>query len=69
MQLLLIQEIEVSLPGQNSGIVYSNFLEQSNVDMASAMTDLIQAQRAYQLNSRMVQDGNEMWGLANAIRR
>ncbi|HWQ71481.1 MAG TPA: flagellar hook-basal body protein [Desulfitobacteriaceae bacterium] len=61
--------VQVSLPGQNSGIVYSNFLEQSNVDMASAMTDLIQAQRAYQLNSRMVQDGNEMWGLANAIRR
>jgi len=61
--------VAVGLPGQNSGEVYSNSLEQSNVDMASVMTDLIQAQRAYQLNSRMVQDGDEMWGIANAIRR
>jgi flagellar basal-body rod protein FlgG len=61
--------VKVGLPGRNLGEVHANSLEQSNVDMASSMTDLIQVQRAYQLNSRMVRDGDEMWGIANSIRR
>lgn len=51
------------------GVVRSHSLEQSNVDIATSMTDLIQAQRAYQANARLVQDGDKMWGIANSLRR
>ncbi|KGK90378.1 flagellar basal body rod protein FlgG [Desulfosporosinus sp. HMP52] len=51
------------------GVVRSHSLEQSNVDIAASMTDLIQAQRAYQANARLVQDGDKMWGIANSMRR
>lgn len=52
-----------------AGSIQSNSLEASNVDVASNMTDLIQVQRAYQLNSRMVSNGDQMWGIANSLRR
>lgn len=51
------------------GTLRSKSLEQSNVDMAVSMTDLIQVQRAYQMSARLVQDGDKMWGIANALRR
>ena len=51
------------------GMIRGQSLEQSNVDLATSMTDLIQVQRAYQVNGRLVQDGDQMWGIANALRR
>lgn len=48
--------------------VIQGCLEQSNVEMAQEMTDLIMAQRAYQLNSRVVQTADEMEKLANNLR-
>ncbi|HZJ58314.1 MAG TPA: flagellar hook-basal body protein [Clostridia bacterium] len=48
--------------------VFQGYLEQSNVDMAREMTDLIIAQRAYQLNSRVVQTADEMEKQANSLR-
>ncbi len=51
------------------GAIRSGALEQSNVDLAGTMLSLIQAQRAYQLEARMVKQNDEMWGQANAIRR
>ena len=57
-------------PGTNDvGTINAQMLEMSNVNLADEMTALIQAQRAYQLNVRMIQDGDEMWGMANALRR
>lgn len=55
--------------GQVLGTIRAQTLEQSNVDMAATMTDLMQVQRAYQMNARLVQDGDQMWGIANSIRR
>ena len=55
--------------GQVLGTIRSQALEQSNVDLATSMTDLMQVQRAYQMNARVVQDGDQMWGIANSIRR
>lgn len=52
-----------------AGSIQSKSLEASNVDVAANMTDLIQVQRAYQLNSRMVSNGDQMWGIANSLRR
>ncbi|KJR45791.1 Flagellar hook protein FlgE [Desulfosporosinus sp. I2] len=66
---------QVGQPGSTTagnlvlGTIRGQSLEQSNVDLATSMTDLIQVQRAYQVNARLVQDGDQMWGIANALRR
>lgn len=63
---------EVGNPGDgtlNLGQLRSQMLEQSNVDIATTMTNLIEAQRAYEMNSKMVQAGDEMWSIANSLRR
>ena len=51
------------------GTIRSQCLEQSNVELDVTMTELIQVQRAYQVNARLVQDGDQMWGIANTLRR
>jgi len=57
------------LGNQVLGTIRGQSLEQSNVDLAASITDLIQVQRAYQTNARLVQDGDQMWGIANTMRR
>ena len=59
----------VGSPEQVLGNLRSGALEMSNVSLAQEMTDMIQIQRAYQLNSRMITNGDQMWGIANTIRR
>jgi flagellar basal-body rod protein FlgG len=44
------------------------FLEQSNVNMVSEMTDLITAQRAYEINSKVIQASDSMMGTITSIR-
>jgi flagellar basal-body rod protein FlgG len=44
-------------------------LESSNVDMAEAMVDLIQSQRAYELTSKAIQTADQMMGTANEVKR
>ena len=51
------------------GLIRAQSLEQSNVDLATEMTDLVQIQRAYQVNARLIKDGDEMWGIVNSLRR
>lgn len=43
-------------------------LEASNVDLASAMVDMIDAQRSFQLASRAVQTQDQMLQIANGLR-
>ncbi|HWQ43406.1 MAG TPA: flagellar hook-basal body complex protein [Desulfosporosinus sp.] len=67
-------EPQVGQPGstignQVFGTIRGQSLEQSNVDLATSMTDLVLVQRAYQMNARLVQDGDQMWGISNSIRR
>lgn len=50
------------------GKVIQNHLEFSNVDLAEEITQLIMNQRAYQLNSRVLQTSDEMERLANNLR-
>ena len=57
------------LGNQVLGTIRGQFLEQSNVDLAVALTDLIQAQRAYQRSASLVKDGDKMWDIANSLRR
>ena len=56
-------------PGQGgAGRIRQGMLEQSNVDLATEMTRLLAAQRAYQLNARAVWTSDEMMGLINRLR-
>ncbi|MCS7459977.1 flagellar hook-basal body protein [Paenibacillus doosanensis] len=48
--------------------VRQGFLEQSNVTLADEMTDLLQVQKAFQLNSRAVSSSDTMMGIANNLR-
>ena len=49
--------------------VQQGALEQSGTDVASAMTDMMGAQRAYQLTSRAIQVADQAAQIANQIKR
>ncbi|MBX6322124.1 MAG: flagellar basal-body rod protein FlgG [Rhodospirillaceae bacterium] len=51
----------VGTPGQNGfGTLQQGFLETSNVNVVSEITNLITAQRAYEMNSKVIQTSDEM---------
>lgn len=57
-------------PGDDgAGILRQGFIEGSNVEVAVEMVAMIQAQRAFQLNARVVQTSDEMMALANQLIR
>lgn len=45
------------------------YLEGSNVDLAEAMVNMMDAQRGFQLASRAINTQDEAWGIANGVRR
>jgi len=51
------------------GVVQQGFLERSNVDIASELIELILAQRAFELNSKVVQAADETLQTAANLRR
>lgn len=56
-------------PDENgSGTILQGFLEGSNVDPIDSVTQLITAQRAYELNSRVISTADEMLNAVNQIR-
>lgn len=59
-QAEIIQEVPATVKGGT--------LEMSNVDLAKEFTDLINAQRSYQLNARTISMGDQMMGLINQLR-
>ena len=48
--------------------IYQGYLEGSNVDLTQEMTDMIVAQRAFQLSSKGITTADEMWGMINNLR-
>jgi flagellar basal-body rod protein FlgG len=57
-------------PGSEGfGVVRQGYLEQSNVDIVNEMVRLIEAQRAYETNSKMVQTAEDMMSVTNSIKR
>ena len=50
-----------------SGGILQGFLETSNVDPIGAVTQLITAQRAYELNSRVISTADEMLNAVNQL--
>jgi len=53
---------------QSSKLI-QGFVEGSNVDMVTELTSLVLAQKAYGLNSRLLQASDEILGLINDLRR
>ena len=51
------------------GQVWQKHLEASNVNMADELSSVIAAQRSYQMNLKSFQNADEMWQLANNMRR
>jgi len=48
-------------PGTNgSGLVIQNYVEASNVNVAQELVNMIQTQRAYELNSKVVSTSDQM---------
>lgn len=48
--------------------IWQNHIENSNVDMATEMSDMIVAQRAFQLSSTALKTADEMWKMVNNLR-
>ncbi len=57
-------------PGnQGMGTLAQGYLETSNVRVVEEMVRMIQAQRAYEINSKAITASDEMMGIANNLRR
>lgn len=50
-------------------VLESGALEASNTDMASAMVEMIESQRAFQLASKAISTADQMWEIANGVKR
>jgi flagellar basal-body rod protein FlgG len=61
-------EAQVGAPGDNT-VLMQGYLESSNVDLSEELVQMIVSQRAFELNSRALRTADEMWGIANQIRR
>jgi flagellar basal-body rod protein FlgG len=48
--------------------IMQGYLELSNVDIATEMTDMLMTQRAFQLSSNALKTADEMWQMANNLR-
>jgi flagellar basal-body rod protein FlgG len=51
------------------GTLAQGYLESSNVRPAEEMVNLVLAQRAYELNAKVIQAADEMLGISNNLRR
>lgn len=57
-------------PGQNgAGLLRNGFLERSNVDVVRELVNLIQAQRAYEFNTKAIKVADEMLSFTNDLVR
>ena len=59
----------VGVPGDTAfGVIQQGYLEASNVDPVTEITNLISAQRAYEMNSKVIQAADQMSGTITNIR-
>ena len=59
----------VGVPAESSyGVIQQGYLEASNVDPVSEITNLISAQRAYEMNSKVIQAADQMSSTISNIR-
>jgi flagellar basal-body rod protein FlgG len=62
--------VDGQVPGQNGmGTLSQGYIETSNVQVVEEMVNMIQAQRAYEINSKAIQTSDQMMGMANNLRQ
>jgi flagellar basal-body rod protein FlgG len=62
--------VQLGTPGQQGwGTIRQGFLEASNVEPVNELIDLIQTQRAFELNSQVVQAGDQLMQIVANLRR
>jgi flagellar basal-body rod protein FlgG len=54
---------------QGFGVIRQGFLEESNVDVVGELVDLIQTQRAFEINTNSIQAADEILQTINGLRR
>ena len=60
---------QVALPGQEGlGTVRQGYLEESSVDPVREITELIKAQRGYELNAKVITAADQMLGATVQVR-
>lgn len=60
---------EVGLPGEGSGWIRQGYLEASNVDEIRELAGLLEAERSFELNSKMIQAADEILQNINSLWR
>lgn len=62
-------EAQVAAPGssEGAGTIMQGYIEQSNVDVVEEFVNLIQSQRAYEANSKVVKAADEMYQQTNQL--
>src|SRR5277367_291892 len=62
--------VDGQTPGQNGlGTLSQGYIETSNVQVVEEMVNMIQAQRAYEVNSKCITTSDDMMGMANNLRQ
>lgn len=67
-QLMLQVDAAAEEQGNSPIRIRQGYLESSNVDLTAEMTELIQVQRAFQLNARALTSSDSMMEMANRLR-
>lgn len=63
-------QMTTALPGDDGfGTIAQGYLESSNVKLAEEMVSLVLAQRAYELNAKIIQASDDMMAISNNLRR
>lgn len=63
-------QVRVANPAEEGmGTLAQGYMEASNVNMAEEMVNLVLAQRAYELNAKVIQASDEMLAISNNLRR
>mgnify|MGYP005838748755 CR=1 FL=1 len=61
---------EVLPPGENNtGVLLQGYLEAANVDVVNEMVEMIMAQRAYEINSKVITTAEQMLATINNLKR
>jgi flagellar basal-body rod protein FlgG len=64
----IVKDVDNNTLTEDKIAIRQGFLEQSNVNMADEMTELMMVQRAFQLSSRAITSSDQMMNLATNLR-
>lgn len=67
--LLLAEEIDVVDLEATETVIRQGYIEKSNVDIGQQLVEMLKTQRAYELNTQSLKTADDMWSLANNLRR